>query len=145
MNTMTPASRFQSLIPIALVAIFSFGLPAQPVAADNFAPPEVTVKFGDLEISRPQGAAALYRRIHSAAETVCSLFRDHRDLVSQMHLDACINKAVADAVAAVNEPALLAVYRAKMKKTQRERVASPPNRNLIGSSVVVGKQSSPEG
>jgi UrcA family protein len=127
MNTMTTASRFQSLIPFALVGIFSFGLPALPVAADSFAPPKVTVKYGDLEISRPQGAAALYGRIRAAAEKVCSPF-EGRDLAVKVHLDACIHQAVADAVTAVNEPALLAVYRAKMGKTQLERVASLQNR-----------------
>ena len=127
MNTMTTARRFQSLMSIALVCIFSFGLPALPVAADSFAPLKVTVKFGDLEISRPQGAAALYGRIRSAAEKVCSPF-EGPGLWAKAHLDACIHKAVADAVIAVNEPALLAVYSAKLGKTQPARVTSLQDR-----------------
>jgi|SRR5271170_6427413 len=127
MNTVTTPSRFQSLISIAVAGIFSFGLPALPVAADSFAPLKVTVKFGDLEISRPQGAVALYSRIRSAAEKVCSPF-EGPGLWAKAHLDACIHKAVADAVIAVNEPALLAVYIAKLGKTQPVRVTSLQNR-----------------
>jgi UrcA family protein len=127
MNTVTIASCFQSLISIALASIFSFGLPALPVAADSFAPLKVTVKFGDLDISRPQGAVALYGRIRSAAEKVCSPF-EGSGLSAKAHLDACIHKAIADAVIAVNEPALLAVYGAKLGKTQPARVTSLQNR-----------------
>lgn len=127
MNTMTIASRFQSPISIALAGIFSFGLPALPVAADSVAPLKVTVKFGDLDISRPQGAVALYGRIRSAAEKVCSPF-EGPGLMAKAHLDACIHKAIADAVMAVNEPALLAVYSAKLGKTQLLRVTLLQNR-----------------
>jgi UrcA family protein len=125
---MNTASRIQSLILIALFSILYSSLAALPAVADNsFEPLNVTVKYSDLAISRPQGAAVLYSRIRSAAEKVCSLY-DDRDLGRKMHLDACIHKAVADAVTAVNEPALRAVYSAKMGKTQHKWVASMQNR-----------------
>jgi UrcA family protein len=129
MTTMTTASRFQSLIGIALFSILSSGLPALPAAADSVAPLQVTVKLGDLDISKPQGAAVLYGRIRSAAEKVCFPFksRDLRDLSAKMHLDACIQKVVVNAVTAVNEPTLLAVYSAKTGKTLPVRVASLQN------------------
>ena len=128
MNIMNTASRIQSLILIALFSILYSSLAALPAVADNsFEPLNVTVKYSDLAISRPQGAAVLYSRIRSAAEKVCSPF-DDRNLGRKMRLDACIHKAVADAVTAVNEPALLAVYSAKMGKTQPKRVASLQNR-----------------
>jgi UrcA family protein len=123
---MTTASRFQSLIGIALFSILSSSLAALPAAADSVEPLKVTVKFGDLDVSKPQGAAALYGRIHSAAEKVCSPF-DGRDLSRKMHLNACVHKAVADAVTEVNEPALLAVYSAKVGKTLPVRVVSLRN------------------
>jgi UrcA family protein len=127
MNAMTTASRFRSLIPIALFSILYSSLSALPVAAESFGLLTVTVKFGDLDISQPQGADVLYGRIRSAAEKVCSPF-DDRNLARKMRLDACIHKSVADAVTAVNEPALLAVYSAKMGKTQPKPVASLQNR-----------------
>jgi UrcA family protein len=123
MNTMTTANRFHSLIAASLFSVLSSSLAALPAAAGSFEPPKVIVKFGDLDISHPQGAAALYGRIRAAAQNVCSPF-DGSGLSAKMHLDACVHKTVADAVSAVDEPALLAVHNAKMGKAVPARVAS---------------------
>ncbi len=40
-------------------------------ADEGTTPPQAIVKFGDLDISTPQGASALYGRIRSAAVKVC--------------------------------------------------------------------------
>jgi UrcA family protein len=74
--------------------------------------PQVIVKYADLAVSTPQGATALYHRIFGAAITVCRPANDG-SLRSKQLMDACIHKAVTDAVAKVNQPALSAVYRAK--------------------------------
>ena len=74
--------------------------------------PQVIVKYADLAVSTPQGAATLYHRIFGAAISVCRPL-DDSSLDSKKVMDACVHKAVADAVAKVNEPALSAVYRAK--------------------------------
>jgi len=123
MNTMTTANRFHSLIATAFFSVLSANLAVLPAAADSVVPPTVTVKFGDLDVSHPQGAAVLYGRIRVAAETVCSPY-DRSGLSAKLHLDACVKRAVADAVTAVNEPALFAVYSAKMGKTAPVRIAS---------------------
>jgi UrcA family protein len=123
MTTMTPPNRFHSLIAASLFGVLSSSLAALPAAADGFELLKETVKFGDLDISHPQGAAVLYHRIRAAAQNVCSPF-DGRSLSAKMHLDACVKKAVADAVTTVDEPALFAVYSAKMGKTVPARVAS---------------------
>ena len=117
------ANRFRSLIATSLFSVLSSSLAALPAAADGFEPLKVTVKFGDLDISHPQGAAVLYLRIRAAAQNVCSPF-DGRGLSAKMHLDACVKKAVADAVTTVDKPALFAVYSAKTGKTLPARVAS---------------------
>jgi len=74
-------------------------------------PPQITVKFADLNVSNPQGAAALYARIQRAARQVCPHV-DMRDLGSKGPMDACVNKAIADAVAKVGQPALFDAYNA---------------------------------
>jgi UrcA family protein len=51
-----------AMIPTALTAFA-----ALPAAADNLDLPQVTVKYSDLDVSRPQGAAVLYSRIRIAA------------------------------------------------------------------------------
>jgi UrcA family protein len=127
MNTMTTAKRFHSLIVASLFGVLCSSLAALPAAADSFEPLKVTVKFGDLDVSNPQGAIVLYGRIRAAAQNVCSPFNG-RGLSAKMHLDACVQKAIADAVTAVGEPALFAVYSTKMGKTVAARVALLQNR-----------------
>jgi UrcA family protein len=121
------ADRFHSLIAASLFCVLSSGLAALPAAADSFEPLKVTVKFGDLDISHPQGAAVLYLRIRAAAQDVCSPL-DGSGLSAKMHMDACVKKAVADAVTKVDKPALFAVYSAKMGKIKPARVASLQHR-----------------
>lgn len=81
-----------------------FALPAG--AADPTEAPRITVKFGDLNVSNPQGAAALYARIRSAAKTVCV---PGESRLSPL-VDACVHKAIADAVIRVNRMELYGVY-----------------------------------
>jgi hypothetical protein len=69
----------------------------------------------------------LYGRIRAAAQNVCAPF-DRSGLSAKMHLDACVKKAVADAVTTVDEPALFAVYSAKLGKALPARLASLQNR-----------------
>jgi UrcA family protein len=123
MITTNTDNRFRGLIAAALIGVFFSSLVALPASADGIEPPHVTVKYGDLDISRSQGANALYGRLHMAAEIVCTTIVGS-DLSARMHLDACVNKAVADAVTEVNQPALLAIYNAKTAKAQPIRVAS---------------------
>jgi len=80
-------------------------------AADT-APLLALVKFGDLNVSSPEGATALYTRIRTAAEQVCRPF-DSRDLVLKRVKDICMHDAIANAVAKVDQPALFSVYDAK--------------------------------
>jgi UrcA family protein len=121
------ANRFHSLIATSLFCVLSSGLAALPAAADSSEPLQVTVKFGDLDVSHPQGAAGLYLRIRAAARTVCSPY-DGRGFSAKMLLDACVNKAIADAVTQVDKPALFAIYSAKRGKAMPARVASLQNR-----------------
>jgi UrcA family protein len=120
---MITIDRFNSLIAVSLLSVLSANLVALPAMADSSEPPKVTVKFGDLDISGPQGAGVLYRRIRAAAQNVCSPF-EGSSLSAKLHLDACVNKAVADAVTKVGSPRLSDVYSAKIGKSVQARVAS---------------------
>jgi UrcA family protein len=75
-------------------------------------PPQIIVKFGDLDVSTSQGAATLYRRIHSAAVNVCSrMYVDEQSY--KWHENACLQKVIGDAVTKVNRPALSAAFASK--------------------------------
>ncbi len=84
------------------------------MAAERDETRQVVVQFGDLNLSNPQGAAALYRRIASAANEVCDAYGiDSRVLGSRTSIDACVKKAISDAVTKVGRSELFAVYNAK--------------------------------
>jgi UrcA family protein len=126
MNTLTATNRIHSLMATALLGVLASAFTALPAAADGIEPLQVTVKYGDLNVSHPQGAAVLYGRIRAAAAVVCAPF-DRSGLSAKLRRDACVDNAVADAVTSVNEPALLAVYGTKTGKTVPVRVALAKN------------------
>jgi UrcA family protein len=101
-------------------ATFIFGALTCSVAtvctAAEMDPPQTTVKYADLNVSNPQGAADLYARIQRAAHQVC-LPLDGRDLSSKARMDACVHNAIADAVAKVGRPALFDAYNAHNRQS----------------------------
>jgi UrcA family protein len=111
MNTITSTPR-RTLVAGAILAALACSFATASSAEDPTAPPQVTVKFADLDISTPQGAAALYNRIHSAAIEVCSRMYVDR-LAYSLHRDACLKTVIGGAVTKVNRPALSAVLASK--------------------------------
>jgi UrcA family protein len=115
-------------ITIAIFAALALGGSAMSIAADNDVP-QAVVKFGDLDLSSLQGAARLYSRIDEAARKVCKPFDVNvRDIGSRTRLDACVHKAIADAVTTVAQPQLLAIYNAKNHQSRPIIVATAQSR-----------------
>src|SRR5687767_13659944 len=77
---------------------------------------EIRVSYADLDISRAPGASTLYHRIEAAARKVCTPASSGDPLRFRMQFKACYNKAVEDAVAQVNKPALVALHRGNGSK-----------------------------
>ena len=100
---------------------------AVSIAADNSDVPQGVVKFGDLNLSNPQGAATLYSRIAAAAERVCGS-SDYREFGSMTGTKSCVHKAIKDAVTKVDRPALYAVYNPKNKASQPIIIAAAQTR-----------------
>ena len=126
MNTMTTAGRARIVTATALFGAFVFSFATLPAAADGLSLPTATVKFGDLDVLHPQGAAVLYARIQAAAMNVCSSF-DGLGRGAALHRDGCVNKAIVGAVTQVDSPALSAVYNAHEGKELPTRLTSLPN------------------
>jgi UrcA family protein len=105
---MTTSLSFRGTIATAILGALTCSLVTVCAAAE---PPQTTVKFADLSVVNPKGAAALYGRIQRAARQVCPHL-DTRNLISKELVDACVNKAIVDAVAKVGEPALFEAYNA---------------------------------
>jgi len=68
----------------------------------------VTVNYRDLNLSTVAGATILYQRIKGAGRSVCG--DEGRRFDEQRQWKSCYQRAVADAVAAVNSPMLTGVY-----------------------------------
>jgi len=106
MNTTNTATR---LIAGAIFTALIGSLSSIAGAAEGTDSPQKAIQYTDLSASSAQGAATLYNRIRMASEEVCSPL-SHGDLPSKMNAEACMHKAIADAVSQVNQPALTAVY-----------------------------------
>lgn len=72
----------------------------------------VEVHFSDLNPTSMDGATILYRRLQSAAESVCAE-GGTRNLGSVFRVKTCVSAAISAAVADINQPSLTAYYRAK--------------------------------
>jgi UrcA family protein len=89
---------------------------AQFAHADDTAaaPTKMLVHYSDLDLSRPAGALSLYRRLQTAAETVCTPL-DGQDVGHKLMFRHCVADAISRAVTEVDQPALGAYYRAKLQ------------------------------
>jgi UrcA family protein len=129
MITMTLSTALRGLVTTAIVSALASSFAAVCAAADSSDPINVIVKYGDLNVSNPQGAATLYRRVVAAADSVCGSYAiDSRDLGSRARVNACVQKAIADAVTKVGQPELLAIYNAKNRQPLPIAVAAAPTR-----------------
>jgi len=130
MNTMTTATRSihpRGLIAAAILTSLISSFSALCNAADTTEVRTTIVKYADLDVSTPQGAATLYNRIRFASEGVCSP-SEPRDLAAMSRSQKCVKQAIAGAVAKVNQPALSAVYAAKYGVLQPAKILTADRR-----------------
>jgi UrcA family protein len=113
-------NKFTTLILTAAFAAASQGALAAASNPTASAPAQVeenskhlTVRFADLDLTRPQGAAQLYHRLHKAAEVVCSSL-ESRELSRMALFNKCVAETMAGTVAQINRPGLSAFYRGKV-------------------------------
>ena len=99
-----------SLLVSCLAAIV-FGLAsASSVATTVNGERSIKVSYGELDLTKPTGAEALYRRIRRAAFTVCGAY-DSPMPGSYAAKSRCFKSAVDDAVSKVNSPLLTSLHR----------------------------------
>jgi UrcA family protein len=96
MNTST-ASLIRRISAATLCIAVLSGFSSTPAVAAAFEPLSITVRYGDLDVSRAAGSTILYNRIRAAAERVCSPL-DGGSLAAKARLKGCIDKAVSDAI-----------------------------------------------
>ena len=97
---------------LALCVSVLLGSPAMALSShDEGKVASETVRFKDLDMSTMAGARTLYERIKSAARNVCSE-------EEYMFVRKCQARAVADAVAGVNNPLLRSVHEARFGRVE---------------------------
>lgn len=130
MKTLITAIKLPHIITTAAFAALALSCAAATIAAEPSDVPQVVVKFGDLNLSNPLGAAVLYNRIAAAAQQVCRGFGDtgSRDLGSRARLHACVHTAIGDAVGKVGQAELFTIYNAKNREHLPILVAIAQNR-----------------
>ncbi len=106
-RTLHPASFAASL---GLLAGVCAG--GQPAQASEPPPPSQVVRFHDLDITTPTGAAILYRRIHVAALQVCQPETGAYRLTLPIY-HACVNRAIDEAIRTLNAPLLTELHAGK--------------------------------
>ncbi len=103
-NTQSKLTKF--IVAASLLALSGIGATAQahePTTAPTTQWAVTSpVRYSDLDISTAKGAKTLYLRIRYAAETLCQSAATW----GKKEGEACVNKAVTDAVAGVNAPRL---------------------------------------
>ena len=72
------------------------------------------VRYPDLDLSKIEGARALYTRLNHAARDVCRPFESREMGIAEKYR-ACMDKAVGDAVASVNRPLLSQLHQSHAK------------------------------
>jgi UrcA family protein len=81
-------------------------------AAPGREPASVRVEVRDLDLTTHVGAVTLYRRIHSAARSVCGDF-DIVFVEKRAEADRCVDKAMGSAVAKIGNARLTEYYLTK--------------------------------
>jgi UrcA family protein len=121
--TMTSLIRKAASTTLTLALLSPLASLAQPIspAKGVDGPPAVSVNYGDLDLSRPAALEVLFKRLKSAAKTVCAQF-DSVDLARRRLFDACVDQAIAGAVIQTKVPALAALY---TEKTGNKLAANP--------------------
>jgi UrcA family protein len=113
-NTKTRALRAIT-ISAAIVCGFSAASASASTPNSQFVSDGVNkyiVGFADLDLTKVDGAAVLYNRLHQAATIVCSSLQS-RDLGMAGQYRACVDQAIAGAVASVGQPMLSQYYESR--------------------------------
>jgi UrcA family protein len=93
------------------------------------------VAYGDLDLTKPAGAATLFSRIKGAAHVVCG--SDENRPISGLRVsERCERDAIVGAVTSVNAPALNAYYQQVTEPSRGSAPSAPSASNAGGTEVV---------
>jgi UrcA family protein len=108
--------------PLALSVSLVFTSLAAPALAEPAAPMSVAVRYGDLDLSRPDAVAALYARIRAASRRVCAA-AEGPGAARQAEWNACRREALDRAVASLGSEDVARVHAARSGHGGRVRAS----------------------
>jgi UrcA family protein len=118
----------------ALAAVATANLATATPKADE--PRSTVVHYADLDLTRPEDARQLYRRIKRAARTVCDNYPSS-DIERLKEYGNCLGQAMTAAVEKVQSEQVTAIHRAHKQRLVRKNAQqsaqgrlSPPSRRL---------------
>jgi UrcA family protein len=109
---MNTPPRLPRILTATIFAALTCSIATLSFASDRLDDLQVKVSYGDLDLSSASGAATLYKRIQSAADTVCHSLKNP-DLYYRRLFHACMRRATSNAINEINQPVLAAVANAK--------------------------------
>lgn len=115
-------NKLNTLILTATLATLSqAALAASTHRSNGDDPKQLIVRYADLDLSKPAGAAQLYHRLQNAAEAVCSSL-ESRELARKSMFRNCVSESMEGAVTQVNRPSLSTFYRGKFPEQKSAAV-----------------------
>jgi UrcA family protein len=78
----------------------------------------VTVRYSDLDLSSPQGALVLYKRIKFAAHEACG-YTPPQELARLARYQECVDHAVTRAIEKVKSARVSAIHEAEIQRAPR--------------------------
>jgi UrcA family protein len=82
---------------------------------------DIAVKFSEVQLNSEADAEILYKKLRSAARTVCDdNAGGHRTLEVRTRAEKCVNQVLADAVRRIDKPMLTALHETRTAKTSKE-------------------------
>ena len=110
------------IVPVALFTVLMLSpVEFARAAAPDAEAPSVTLQYRSTDLDTPHGVSILYRRIRSAASSVCGVY-DRALLEEKARWDECVGQAVGRAVAAVHSETLTAYHGRRFRSFALEHV-----------------------
>jgi len=127
-----------------LVAAATFATCSVTIAQADvaFEPRSVTVRFADLDTASTQGAAVLYRRLKTAAESVCRDLEPGKELARMRAYANCMQTALSNAVVKVDRPAVTAYAVAHGVPMADSKIRIAGKQMTLGITALVRKYQS---
>jgi UrcA family protein len=119
MSTSSATSRNRRILLSGVSAILlSAALSIGEAQADRSEVRQVKVRFAELDLSKPAGAEALYRRLEKAASRVCG---NTSIGFTKRTNSECYQTALSNAVIQVNSPLLSEIHGVQMERVAAKK------------------------